>query len=80
MTWKVRSSMEEETGKIGCAVAIVILLAFVLILGIDWLITCGIIKLICMCFGWTFTWSTATGVWLIITMVEGALGSIKVKG
>ena len=41
--------------------------------GISWLITCGIIKLITLCFGWTFKWSVATGIWLIIYLLNIAL-------
>lgn len=33
---------------------------------VSWLITCGIVKLICLCFGLTFTWLIATGIWLLI--------------
>lgn len=41
------------------------LFLLVAVLGLDWLITCGLVKLICLCFGWTFTWPIGTGVWLI---------------
>ena len=37
---------------------------------LEWIITVGIIKLITMCFGWTFKWSVATGVWLIICVLQ----------
>lgn len=38
--------------------------------GLSWIVTCGIIKLIAMCFGWTFKWSIATGIWLIIYLLQ----------
>lgn len=38
--------------------------------GISWIVTCGIIKLITMCFGWTFKWSIATGIWLILCIAK----------
>ena len=38
--------------------------------GVSWLITCGIIKLITLCFGWTFKWSVATGIWLILYLLN----------
>lgn len=50
-------------------VGIVIL---ILCVGFSWLITCGIIELITICFGLTFNWATATGIWLIL----GLLGSV----
>ena len=38
--------------------------------GLSCLLTCGIIKLITICFGWEFKWSIAIGVWLIIMLVK----------
>lgn len=37
---------------------------------VSWLITCGIVKLICLCFGLTFTWLIATGIWLLIILLK----------
>lgn len=39
--------------------------------GLSWIITCGVIKLITMCFGWTFKWPVATGIWLIMCLARG---------
>lgn len=44
----------------GCMTAILIALLFVVIYAISWICTCGIIKLITMCFGLTFSWAIAT--------------------
>lgn len=47
---------------------------------LSWIVTCGIIKAITMCFGWTFSWAVATGVWLIICLVRTTLNhTITVK-
>ena len=50
------------------------ILVFIAILavcyGLSWIVACGIIKLIAMCFGWTFKWSIATGIWLIICLLQ----------
>ena len=35
------------------------------IFGLSWLLCCGIFKLITLCFGWTFSWHIATGIWII---------------
>ena len=56
-----------KTGGI-IAVAVIIILA--LDYGLSWIVTCGIIKLITMCFGLTFKWSIATGIWLIIYILK----------
>ena len=37
---------------------------------VSYLITCGIVKLICLCFGLTFTWLIATGIWLLIILLR----------
>lgn len=38
--------------------------------GFSWILICGIIKLITMCFGLTFKWSIATGIWLIMCLLS----------
>lgn len=53
------------------AAAIVIILIFVISFGLSWIVTCGVIKLITMCFGLTFKWSIATGIWLILCLLRG---------
>ena len=60
------------------AAAIVIILIFVISFGLSWIVTCGVIKLITMCFGLTFKWSTAIGIWLILCLLKGSFnGSQK---
>lgn len=49
---------------------ILIIVVVFLLYGLSWIMTCGIIKLITMCFGWTFRWSVATGIWLIIYLLR----------
>ena len=47
---------------------------------LEWIITVEIIKLITMCFGWTFKWSVATGIWLIICILQSIFKSnVNVK-
>lgn len=53
-----------------------IILPILLIVGgyaLSWIVTCGLIKLITMCFGWTFSWGIATGSWLIGCIAKGIL-------
>lgn len=56
--------------KEGGAVALVVIVLLALLYGTSWIATCGIIKLITMCFGWTFKWSIATGIWLILCIAR----------
>lgn len=47
----------------------------IIILGcifISWAITAGVVWLVCLCFGLTFKWAWATGVWLILTLIKCA--------
>lgn len=55
----------------GGSVALVVIVILALAYGASWVVTCGFIKLITMCFGWTFKWSIATGIWLIICLLKG---------
>lgn len=41
-----------------------------LIFGGEWIIVCGILKLICWCFALTFSLKIATGVWLVLLVVS----------
>ena len=57
-----------------------IVLVIVGLVFLEWIITVGIIKLITMCFGWTFKWSVATGIWLIICILKSIFKSnVNVK-
>ena len=59
---------------------LIIVLVIVGLVFLEWIITVGIIKLITMCFGWTFKWSVATGIWLIICILQSIFKSnINVK-
>lgn len=62
---------------VGCLFAVVI---FMFACAVSWIITCGVIKLITMCFGWEFSWGIATGVWLLMYLARTVLNhTITVK-
>lgn len=61
------------------AAAIVIILIFVISFGLSWIVTCGVIKLITMCFGLTFKWLIATGIWLILCLLHGSFNATVEK-
>lgn len=54
----------------GGTIAVIIILILALGYGLSWIATCGIIKLITLCFGWTFKWSIATGIWLVLCILK----------
>lgn len=45
------------------------------IYGVNWLVTCGLIKLITMCFDLTFSWGISTGIWLITIILKSIFKS-----
>lgn len=56
----------------GCLLGALFILFVVLIaFGLSWILTCGIIKLITLCFGLTFSWAIATGIWLVLCLIGG---------
>lgn len=46
-----------------------VILGFIGLLALSWLGVCGLVKLITLCFGWSFSWPIATGVWLIMLLI-----------
>lgn len=61
--------MKKSTAKI-IGTGFGVLLAVVAIYALSWIVTCGIIKLITMCFGLVFSWGMATGIWLIWILLK----------
>lgn len=52
-----------------------VLFIFLAAVSLSWILTCGILKLIALCFNITFSLAIATGIWLILWL----LGSIFKK-
>ena len=51
-----------------------VILIYLLIYALSWIVTCGIVKLITLCFGWTFSWAIATGVWVAALFLKWIFG------
>lgn len=51
---------------LGCLLAIFL---FFFMFAISWICTCGVVYLITLCFGWTFSWAVSTGIWLILCLL-----------
>lgn len=64
--------MKKLAGKLGGGLIAAIVVGIILLAAyaISWICTCGVIKLVTMCFGWTFKWSIATGIWLIMCLAR----------
>jgi hypothetical protein len=48
---------------------LIILLLLILGYGLSWAVVVGIIKLITICFGWSFSLAHATGIWLVLMLL-----------
>lgn len=57
--------------------AIVCILVAIAVIAFSWIVTCGFVKLIFMCFAFTFTWKIATGIWLTLLMLAITFSSPK---
>lgn len=51
----------------GCILAV---LFIIFVYALSWIVTCGLIKLITLCFGWAFSWAIATGIWIVLVILE----------
>lgn len=52
-------------------------LMFVAALAVEFSLTVGIIYLITLCFGLTFSWKIAIGAWLVVTLLRHVFGGGK---
>lgn len=57
---------------LGCLAAVFI---FAAVCAISWIITCGLVYLITLCFGWTFSWAIATGIWFVMWLLKSIFTS-----
>lgn len=64
---------------VGCLLSFAIMTAAVIA---SWLIVCGIVYAITLCFGWAFSWLFSTAAWLLFMMIAaiGAPDSKKKRG
>ncbi len=54
----------------GGSALLLTIICIVVAFGFSWIVTCGVIKLITMCFCWQFKWSIATGIWLVMCLAR----------
>lgn len=44
-------------------------------LGLSWAVTCGFLYLIALCFKVAFSWTIATGIWLVLCLLSAVFKS-----
>lgn len=59
----------------GVTAGIIVALMFIGLLGLSWISTCGVVYLICACFGWTYSCGIATGIWLVMGLARTVFGN-----
>ena len=56
--------------KSNAAATLIIILCAIALTTFSWGITCGLVKLITMCFGGDFSWGASTGIWLLFVLIN----------
>lgn len=56
---------------------LIIMLVILILLLLSWIVTCGLIKLVTLCFGWNFSWRIATGIWIVIFLLKDIFNGVK---
>ncbi len=54
--------------------AIATVLAYVSVVTMSYLVTAGAFWLVCLCFGWEWSWLGSLGVWLALVFLKAVLG------
>jgi hypothetical protein len=58
-------------------VFLVILVLLLTVFGINFLISAGVMWLICLCFGLTFSWRIVLGIWLVLVLLSWFFKSVN---
>jgi len=59
-------------------IAVISVISIVILgFGISWIVVCGIVKLLSMCFGFAFTWQIATGIWIVLCLLRWVISAAK---
>ena len=62
---------------IGCILAVAV---FAAVCAVSWIITCGVVYLITLCFSLEFSWAVATGIWLVMWLAKSIFShTVNVK-
>jgi hypothetical protein len=54
-----------------------IIIAFAVLLGISWGVTCAAVWAICALMHWTFTWAAGTAAWIALLLIGSFCSSSK---
>ncbi len=57
--------MKKKSNAVATLMIILLVVAGIIV---SWGVTCGLVKLITMCFGLEFSWGAFTGIWLLFVL------------
>lgn len=53
------------------------IIAFIIIEALSLLVTCVLVKILSICFGFAFTWKLAIGIWIVISILKSIISAAK---
>ena len=56
---------------------LIVILFVVAINALSWVVTCGVVKILSLCFGFVFSWKLATGIWLACLLLRWIISAAK---
>lgn len=70
----------KKVKKAGTALGVIMaIIVYLAVAALSWIFSCGIIKLITLCFGLEFSWAWATGIWLVLYLLKSAFATYTRK-
>lgn len=48
----------------------------IMVVLLSWLVTCGLVKILTLCFDFDFSWKMATGVWVGLSIVQSIFSGV----
>ena len=55
----------------------IVVIFVIVVTALSWLVTCGVVKVLSMCFSFAYSWKLATGIWLVCLMLRWIISAAK---
>ena len=55
----------------------IVVIIVIVLTALSWLVTCGVVKVLSMCFSFAYSWKLATGIWLVCLMLRWIISAAK---
>lgn len=70
-------AMKEESKILKTLFVFIAALIVLAVFAFSWVVACGLVKVITLCFGWKFSWGIATGVWVIFLLIDVYISQLR---